>query len=322
VTASPGARRAAAESDTLTLPVGDGHELHVETRGPPDAPAAVYLHGGPGSGCQPMHHQLFDASRWFAVFADQRGAGRSAPHGSRAANTTAHLVADLEAVRERLGIERWLVAGGSWGATLALAYAQAHPERVTGLALRAVFLGTRAELEWAFGAGLERFRPELHRQFLSVLEESERETPLEAYWQRILSGSAGVRQTAAWAWHDVERILSELVPPARLTVPEQWADPHRPLPATALMEAHYFSQDCFLAPHHLLRGAARLRGIPGIIVQGRYDLLCPPSTSAALCNAWPDAELRLVEGAGHSLGDPRVFEAAAKAVSDLGQRLA
>lgn len=320
MTATAGARREAAGSETLTLAVGDGHALHIETRGRRDAPAAVYLHGGPGSGCQPMHHRLFDPDRWFSVYPDQRGAGRSTPHGSRVANTTAHLVADLERVRERLEIERWLVAGGSWGATLGLAYAQAHPERVSGLVLRAVFLGTRAELDWAFRTGLEQFRPELNRQFLSVLDQGERHAPLHAYWQRILGADPSRQRAAAWAWHDVERVLSELAPAATLASADQWADPARPLPATALMEAHYFSQDCFLAPDQLLRDAGRLAGVPGVVVQGRYDMLCPPSNSAALCSAWPDAQLRVVEAAGHSLGEPGVFDAVSQAIGDLGAR--
>lgn len=304
---------------TLTLPVGDGHALHVETRGRCEAPAAVYLHGGPGSGCQPLHHRLFDPESWFAVFPDQRGSGRSTPHGSRIANTTAELVADLERIRQALEIERWLVVGGSWGATLGLAYAQAHPDRVTGLVLRAVFLGTRAELDWAFGLGLERFRPELHRQFLSVLDEGERAAPLEAYWARILDGDAATRQMAARAWHDVEQALSELAPAAAPAAAERWADPGRPLPATALMEAHYFRHDCFLEPQQLLRDAGRLAGIAGIVVQGRYDLLCPPANAAALCAAWPDAELRVVEAAGHALAEPGVFAAVGRAVADFGR---
>ena len=306
--------------ESLRLDVGDGHELHVETRGRTGAPAAVYLHGGPGSGCQPMHHRLFDPDRWFAVFPDQRGAGRSTPHGSREANTTAHLVADLEAIRERLEIGRWLVVGGSWGATLGLAYAQAHPERVSGLVLRAVFLGTRAELDWAFRAGLERFRPELNRQFLSALDQSERQAPLDAYWRRILGADPSRQRVAAWAWHDVERVLSELAPAATLAAAEHWADPARALPATALMEAHYFSQDCFLAPDQLMADAGRLAGVPGIVVQGRYDMLCPPSSSAALCNAWPDAQLRMVEAAGHSLGEPGVFDAVSGAIAEFRGR--
>ena len=197
------------------LDVGDGHEIRVETWGDPAGAPVLFLHGGPGSGCQPNHRALFDPGRVRAVFVDQRGAGRSRPKGERRANSTAHLVADLEAVRTHLGIERWLVTGGSWGATLALAYAQAHPARVAALALRAVFLGTRAELDWAFGATLATFHPDLHADFLGFLPPEERGAPLEAYWRRILDPDPAVHGPAAWAWYDVERALSELRPARR-----------------------------------------------------------------------------------------------------------
>lgn len=299
------------------LPVGDGHEIYVETVGRADGIAAVYLHGGPGSGCQPDHRRLFDPARHHAVLFDQRGAGRSRPRGSREANTLPDLIADMEAIREMLGIARWLVVGGSWGATLALAYAQRHPHRVSGLVLRAVFLGTRAELEWAFGGGLRRLYPELHADFLSVLEPGERAQPLDAYWRRILDPDPRVHRSAARAWHDTERILSEHRPRRTRLDLAAVTDAAGALPATPFMEAHYFRNDCFMAPNQLLAGAAQLRGIPGVIVQGRYDLLCPPSTSHALLAMWPDARLRIVEGAGHSLYDPGVKEAVIAGITEL-----
>jgi proline iminopeptidase len=298
------------------LPVGDGHELYVEVSGPADAPAAVYLHGGPGSGCQPDHRKLFDA-RCRVVLFDQRGAGRSRPRGERAANTTAHLVADLETIRAAFGIPRWLVVGGSWGATLALAYAQQHPEVVNGLVLRATFLGTRAELDQAFGAALPRVHPGLHQDFLALLPPDERATPLEAYWRRILDPDPAVHAPAARAWFITERAMSELKPSQTRFDPAALASSTASLPATPFMESHYFSHDCFMAPDQLMAGAGRLAGIPGIIVQGRYDLLCPPATAQALQQRWPGAELRIVEGAGHSLGDPGVGAAVSAAIADL-----
>lgn len=299
------------------IATGDGHELHVAVDGEPGAPAAVYLHGGPGSGCQPAHAALFAGTGLRVVLPDQRGAGQSRPHRARNANTTAHLVADLERIRSALAIERWMLVGGSWGATLALAYAEAHPARVAGLVLRAVFLGTRSELDWAFGEGLRRFRPELWEQFLSALPESGRATPLDTCWRLILGTDAALARRAAFAWAGTERILSEIRPSASLFDDTAAADPARPVPATALMEAHYFSHGCFLAEDQLLREAGRLRGIPGRLIQGRHDLLCPPATSARLAAAWPEARVTVVEGAGHALSDPGVSESVAAAIREL-----
>lgn len=302
------------------LDVGDGHELHVESVGRSDGIPAIYLHGGPGSGCQPDHRRLFDPDRFHAVLFDQRGCGRSRPKGSRAHNTTAHLVADMEKIREKFGITRWMVVGGSWGATLALAYAEAHPERVSGIALRATFLGTRAEVETAFTARLSQFYPALYQDFLSVLPAEERDRPVDAYWRRILDADPAVHGSAARAWHDAERTLSEHKP-ARTRLDLASLNVWRTLPATPFMEAHYFVNNSFMTENQLLQNAGKLAGIPGIIVQGRYDLLCPPETSQALTQAWPDSELRIVEGAGHSLYDAGVRDAVMKSIADLASKI-
>ncbi len=305
------------ELTTMRLAVGDGHELYVETIGRRDGAPAVYLHGGPGSGCQPSHRDLFDRSRHYAVLFDQRGAGRSTPHGSRLANTTQHLIADMELIRETLGIARWLVVGGSWGATLALAYAEAHPDRVSGIVLRATFLGTRQELDWAFGAGLKTFYPELYADFLSLLPEGERAAALDNYFRRILDPDPAVHGPAARAYGMTEDVLSVAKPAKDRLDFAQVNSPAARIPPTALMEAHYFSNNSFLAPDQLLRDATRLRNIPGILVQGRYDLLCPPAISAALAARWPGAEVRIVEGAGHMLAEPGITEAVKAAIGDL-----
>lgn len=295
------------------LDVGDGHRLHVESFG--EGAPVVFLHGGPGGGCHPDQRTLFDPTRQRAVMFDQRGAGRSTPARSLAANTTAHLVADLERIRLHFGIERWIVVGGSWGTTLALAYAEQHPEHVAGLVLRAVFLGTIAELEWAFLNGPDRIRPELLGDFLSVLTAEEQRSPLASYWKRILDPDPAVHSPAIWAWYDIERILSSFDPPnTRLDMNR--SRPAR-LPSTPLFEAHYFSHHCFLEPDQLLNGAAALRGIPGIIIQGRYDLLCPPGTSASLAAVWPESEVRMVERAGHSVGEPGVRDAVTTAIGEI-----
>jgi proline iminopeptidase len=302
------------------LSVGDGHEVYVESVGRTDGIPAVYLHGGPGSGCQPDHRRLFDPERFHAVLFDQRGAGRSRPKAHREANTLAHLIADMEVIRQKFGFERWIIVGGSWGATLALAYAEAHAERVSGIVLRATFLGTRAEVETAFTNVLARFYPDLNEDFLSVLPVGERDQPLDAYWRRILDPDPAVHIPAARAWNDTERILSEHIS-GKVRLDLASLNSTSGLPATSFMEAHYFQNDCFMKPDQLRAEAGKLKGIPGIIVQGRYDMLCPPATSHALGAVWRDAEIRLVEGAGHTLYDPGVRNAVMKAIADLASKI-
>ena len=286
------------------LDVGDGHQIWVEIQGPSDGVPAVFLHGGPGSGCNRSQHALFDPTQHFAIFVDQRGAGRSRPHGERHANTTPHLIDDLEFVRRHFSIERWLLVGGSWGATLALAYAMAHPSRVSGIVLRATFLGTQSELEWAFNAALPAFQPDLHAQLLPYMPDG-----LTSLWPLVLDPDPAVHTPAARAFGSAERAMSSLIPAQ--------PNPNVPLAASAFMEAHYFQNDCFLTPDALMQGAASLGNIPGIVVQARLDLLCPPSTSSALVKAWPGARLEMVEGAGHTLGHPAVFEAVREGINEL-----
>jgi len=302
------------------LSVGDGHDVHVESVGREGGIPAVYLHGGPGSGCQPDHRRLFDPERFHAVLFDQRGAGRSRPKGRREANTLPHLIADMEMIRKKFGFERWMVVGGSWGATLALAYAQAHPDRVSGIVLRATFLGTRDELDAAFLEMLPRFYPQLHADFIGLLPEIERAQPLEAYWRRILDSNSTVLGQFARAWHDTERILSEHTP-SRTRLDLASLNSTGALPATPFIEAHYFANDCFMRPGQLLAEANKLQGIPGIVVQGRYDLLCPPTTSHALAAKWIDTELRIVPGAGHTLYDPGVRNAVMKSIADIASKI-
>src|SRR5260221_1550531 len=303
------------------LPVGDGHEIYVESIGRSDGTPAVYLHGGPGSGCQPDHRRLFDPERFHAVLFDQRGAGRSRPKGRRDANTLPHLIADMEAIREKFGIERWMIVGGSWGATLALAYAEAHPARVTGIVLRATFLGTRREIEDGFLDVLPRTYPALHEDFLNVLPAEERKQPIDAYFRRILDENSAVHNPAARAWGETERILSEHTS-NRSRLDPAALNSSRGMPATPFMEAHYFANDCFMRPNQLMEEAGRLAGLPRIIVQSRYDLLCPPKVSHALCTFWREAEIRIVEGAGHTLYDPGVRDAVMRAIADMASRIA
>src|SRR6201993_1332826 len=225
------------------LAVGDGHELYVESVGREGGIPAVYLHGGPGSGCQPDHRRLFDPERFHAVLFDQRGCGRGRPKGGRDNNTLAHLIADMEAIRTGFGFERWMVVGGSWGATLALAYAQSHPDCVSGIVLRATFLGTRAELEGAFLHALPPFYPGLNDDFLNLLPAEERAEPLDAYWRRILDSDPATHGPFIRAWHDTEQILSQHTSRRdRLDLASLKST--GALPSTPSMEAHYFQNDC------------------------------------------------------------------------------
>lgn len=298
--------------DARMLAVGDGHWLYVEEIGAKGGAPVLFLHGGPGSGSQHLHRALFDAKRHHAFLFDQRGAGRSHPYLSRTANTTAHLVADIEAIRAHFGIERWLIVGGSWGSTLALAYAEAHPERVTGLVLRAIFLGTPAEVHWAFIDGPRQFRPELFADFSDFLSAPEQADPIAAYLARMASDDAAIKGPAAHMWAAYERSLSELKP-ARTRLTGLALDDAR-LPPTALIEAHYIRHEFFLTPGQLIANAHRLADIPGDIIQGRYDLLCPPATAEALHRAWPKSQLQIVDGAGHAMTEPGVMDAMRAAI--------
>ncbi len=297
------------------LDVGDGHWIYVEEVGRRDGVPVLFLHGGPGSGAQHAHRNLFDPERMHALLFDQRGAGRSHPYLSTKANATNHLIADMEHIREHFGIEKWLLVGGSWGSTLALAYAERYPEYVSGMVLRAVFLGTRQETEWAFVEGPKQFRPDLFADFIGLLSVSERADPLGAYLRRICDSDPKVHGPAARMWNAYERTLSEMAP-ARTRLTDVVVSDGR-LPPTPVMEAHYIRNDFFLEPDQLLREAHRLAGIPGVIVQGRYDLLCPPRAAFALSQVWSDARLQIVEGAGHSMTEPGIERAMAEAVREL-----
>lgn len=297
------------------LQVGDGHELYWESSGSPNGRPAVFLHGGPGAGCSPDHRRFFDPAAWRLVLFDQRGAGRSTPVGSLQNNTTQALVADLEILRRHMGIDRWAVFGGSWGSTLALAYAQAHPSSVSALILRGVFLARRAEIDW-FLAGMGRFFPLEHARFLEALPASERADPLDAYYRRLTDPNPEVYLPAARAWSRYEGACSTLLPSAETV--HAFGRDRLALPL-ARLEAHYFRHVCFLEEGQLLRDIGRIReaGIAGIIVQGRYDVICPPAAAWALHAVWPEARLSMVPDAGHSAMEPGVRRALVAATDSL-----
>jgi proline iminopeptidase len=290
---------------TGMLDVGDGHSIYYERVGTPGAKPAVFLHGGPGGGCSPEHRRLFDPARYDVLLFDQRGCGRSVPHANLEANTTWHLVADIERLRELAGAERWLVFGGSWGSTLGLAYAETHPERVSELVLRGIYTATRAEIQWYYQWGVSQMFPDKWEHFQAPIPEAERDDMVAAYNRRLTSDDPAVQVEAARAWSLWEGETITLLPHPAYS--EQHSDDHFAI-AFARIENHYFFNDCWLEPDQLIRDAGRLRGIKGLIVHGRYDMPCPAHYAWALHKAWPDADFHLIEGAGHAYSEPGILD--------------
>ncbi len=281
------------------------HVLYWEECGNRDGIPAVFLHGGPGSGSSPKHRRFFDPHAYRIIVYDQRGAGRSRPLGELRDNTTAHLVADLEALRRHLDIERWLVFGGSWGSTLALAYAQSHPDRCLGLILRGIFLCRRSEIDW-FMRGMRTVFPEVWQQFAAYIPEHERGELLQAYYRRLIDQDPAVHMPAARAWSRYEGACSTLLPDPETAA--HFADVTVAL-GLARIEAHYFVNDAFLPENSLLNNAARLHDIPGCIVQGRYDIVCPIISAHELHAAWPQADYRVIADAGHAAWELGILDA-------------
>ncbi len=288
---------------TGILDVGDGHQVYWELCGNPDGAPAVLLHGGPGGSSTPEQRRLFDPARACVLLFDQRGCGRSTPHASLEANTTWHLVADIERLREMLGVERWLVLGGSWGSALALAYAETHPERVTALITRGIFTLRRAELLWYYQEGASWLFPDKWERYLAPIPPAERGDLLAAYRRRLTGADEAEKLRAAKAWSLWEGETLTLLP--NLAIATQHDDERFAL-AFARIENHYFVHGGWFEDGQLLRDAGRLAGIPGVIVQGRYDVATPAATSWALHRAWPDAEFVLVEDAGHAASEPGI----------------
>jgi proline iminopeptidase len=288
--------------DQRMLEVGGGHRIYVEQCGNPDGIPVVVVHGGPGGGCSPAMRRYFDPTAYRVVLFDQRGCGRSRPHASVVANTTWDLVADMEAIRTALGIGRWIVFGGSWGATLSLIYAETHPDRAAYLALRGVFLMTRAELDWFYGGGAGLFWPDVWERFVSLIPEDERSDLIAAYHRRLFSGDLIVETRYARAWAAWENALASFQ--ADGATGESPADYAR---AFARLENHYFINNGFLdSDDQILSQVGRIAQIPGTIVQGRYDMICPPASAWRLSEAWRKGELKLVGQAGHALSEPGI----------------
>jgi proline iminopeptidase len=290
--------------DSGMLDVGDGHQVYWELCGTPGAKPAVFLHGGPGAGLSPDHRRTFDPARYQLLLFDQRGCGRSTPNAGLEANTTWDLVADIERLRELVGVDRWLVFGGSWGSTLALAYAETHPERVTELVLRGIFLCRPEEIAWYYQEGASWLYPDLWEAFQAAIPVEERGDMVTAYRRRLIHDDPAVRLEAARAWSLWEgQTITLLSHPA---LRDAFAQDEFAL-AFARIENHYFVHDSFLGPDQLIRDAARLRDIPGVMVQGRYDLATPVRSAWDLHRAWPEAELHIVPDAGHAFDEPGIL---------------
>jgi proline iminopeptidase len=286
------------------LRVSDVHDLYFEESGNPEGKPVVFVHGGPGGGTEAKQRRFFDPARYRIILFDQRGCGKSTPHASLVDNTTWHLVADMEALRAYLGIERWQVFGGSWGSTLALAYAQTHPERVTELVLRGIFLLRQLEIDWFYQRGASMLFPDAWEEYLAPIPEAERADLLHAYHRRLTSDDPAVRQEAARAWSVWEGRTSCLAPDLEL-ISRSAGDAFSL--AFARIECHYFVNHGFFdGGRELLdpRNVARIRAIPTVIVQGRYDVVCPMESAWALHRAWPEADLRIVADAGHAAMEP------------------
>ena len=281
------------------LTVDSVHRIYWEESGNPTGQPVVFLHGGPGAGCAPLHRRFFDPTHYRIILFDQRGAGRSMPSALITDNTTPLLIGDIETLRRHLKIERWLVFGGSWGSTLALAYGQAHPDRCRAFVLRGVFLFRPEEVTW-FLTQMGRIFFEAGRMFRNFLPPEEQDDPLGAYYRRLTDHNPDVHMPAAQVWCGYEESCSRL-----LAEPGE-ARPSPSALAMARIEAHYMINDGFLAPNQLLQGMKRLHGLPATVVQGRYDMVCPPASASDLVQAWPGATLQIIPDAGHSAMEPGI----------------
>lgn len=289
-----------------TVSVSDGHHLYVEESGSADGLPVVFIHGGPGAACETYHRQFFNPEIYRIILFDQRGCGQSTPHASLHGNTTQALVSDLEVIRTTLGIDRWIVFGGSWGATLGLVYAETHPERVLGLILRGIFLCRPRDIHWFYQEGASFLLPDHWQDFLKPIPEEERHDMVSAYYRRLTGEDEIAKMAAAKAWSLWEGRASTLMPKA--AVVDHFGNPKTAL-SLARIECHYFMNDCFMRPAQILKNAFRLKKIPGVIVHGRYDVVCPLEQAWMLNQAWPQSRLQIIQDAGHSATEPGIVDA-------------
>jgi proline iminopeptidase len=303
--------------DTGHITVSALHKLYYEQCGNPNGKPVVFLHGGPGSGLVPDHRRFFDPEAYRIILFEQRGAGRSIPHASLDDNTTQHLVQDTERIREHFGVEQWLVFGGSWGSTLALAYAESHPERVRGLVLRGIFLCRPKEIRWFYeeSQGASAIFPDSWEQYVRIIPESERDDMIGAYYRRLTSDDEAVRHEAAQAWSIWEASALKLLPDQKMI--DEFSEPEKAL-ALARIECHYFVNNCFFeTDNYLLEHVDRIRHIPTTIVHGRYDIVCPFMSAWDLHREWPEATLKIIPDAGHAATEPGIADALIRATDSF-----
>ena len=302
-----------------TLAVDGGHQLYIEESGNARGLPVVFVHGGPGAGCTEQHRRYFDPTLYRIILFDQRGAGRSRPHASLEANTTQALVSDMEAIRLFFGIDRWVLFGGSWGSTLSLVYAETHPERVLGMILRGIFLFRPQEIRWFYQAGASHVFPDYWQDFIAPIPEHERGDLLHAHHRHLTGSDEIARMSSAKAWSLWEGRTATLTP--NHAVIDFFSNPHVAL-SLARLEAHYCVHQAFLEDNQILRQAPRLAGIPGFIIQGRYDMCCPTESAWDLHRAWPLAQLEIIPEAGHSASEPGIIDALVRATLGLHKQLA
>lgn len=303
---------------THHIKVEQPHVLYVEESGNPEGIPVLFVHGGPGAGCENYHRSFFDPNIYRIILFDQRGAGRSTPHAELEGNTTQDLVADMEVIREQLEITRWVLFGGSWGSTLSLVYAETHVDRVMGLIVRGIFLCRKKEINWFYQQGADRIFPDYWQDFIAPIAEAERDNLLKAYYQ-ILTGKNEIAQMhAAKAWSIWEGRTATLK--HNKNVVDHFGSAHTAL-SLARIESHYFMHDSFLEENQILNNANKLQNIPGMIVQGRYDLICPLQSAWELHQAWPKAELKIIADAGHSATEPGTVDALINATDEMADIL-
>lgn len=299
------------------LAVGNPHELYIEECGSPEGIPVLFVHGGPGAGSSSQGRRYFDPGKYRIILYDQRGAGRSTPHACLESNTTQNLIEDIEAIRTFLSIEKWMLFGGSWGSTLSLVYAQAHPEQVLGLILRGVFLFRQKDIDWFYQDGASRVFPDYWEDYCSPIPEDERHNFVEAYFKLLNGGNELARMGAAKAWALWEAHCATMRPNHALI--EAFADPHLAT-ALACIEAHYCMHKGFLEENQILNNVDKLKGIPGMIVHGRYDMICPLENAVSLRRLWHDSELHIIRDAGHSASEPGIVDGLIRATRDMARR--
>ncbi|MBL4794280.1 MAG: prolyl aminopeptidase [Pseudomonadales bacterium] len=300
------------------LSVDDIHTLHVEECGNKDGIPVLVLHGGPGAGCEPFHRRFFDPEKFRIILFDQRGSGRSMPHAELRDNTTQHLIDDIEKIRNHLDVEQWMLFGGSWGATLAVAYGEAFPEKILGMVLRGIFLCRERDIDWFYKDGASRMFPDAWEEYLKPLDKADHDNIIQGYYKKLTGADEIARMSAAKAWSLWEGHCATLRPSHNVI--DHFSEPHTAL-SLARIEAHYFLNKAFMEPNQLLDNAHKLADIPSTLVHGRYDMVCPLENAFELHRAWPGSELHIVRDAGHAGSEAGIVDALVRAVDDMAKLL-